>query len=180
MRDSNNELEEYVDYVKEMANSENDLARMEVRDCDLYRRLAKEYDNLDELIDKLFLSADLYTFIRENLAGEWEDLRTKHCDWGEERLANCLCFRISLKTDDRYKRFNFRYGHDEMVKLAKEVIREKPYDEKEVYAVEKAKYAKEHSRYGGRTAEAKWSDGGGTNPVSHKRRLRDRLNDEDD
>lgn len=181
MRDSANELEEYVEYVKEMANTENDLARMEVRDCDIYRRLSKEYENLDELIDQLFLKADLAVFIEECLAKEWEELRMKHnSDWSEDKLADCLCFRVSIAPDDRYKRFNFRYGSDKMHELALKVIRAKPYDEKEVYAVEKAKYAKYHSRYGGKSVAQERPNGGGTNPMSNKRRLRDRLNDQDD
>lgn len=181
MRDSGNELEEFAEYVKEVANTDDDLGRMNVRDCDLYRRLAKEYDNIDKLIDQLFLKADLHEFIKECLAKEWEDLRTKHLgsDWTDEKLAGCLCFRVSLSKDDRYKRFNFRYGSDEMTKLALEVIRSKPHDEKEVFAAEKDKYTKRHSGYSGQTVETKRTNGGNTNAVPTKRRLRDRLNDED-
>jgi len=146
---------QFIKYVKTQADDTSVFAYDEIKKSELYKELSKEYNNIDELVDKVWQKSDLYYKSKEWLEKNWEKcIKMRAYRDPEEKLAEYLVFHFAVFCSkitenvriDWYDRFVFKYGRDKLLGLCLKVVRKYP-NPHEVYENEEKKQANRKRGY---------------------------------
>lgn len=127
----NADIERFIELVKTEANKEEDFVEDRIKKTVLYKLLEARYDNVDELMKMALKKANWFEQLRDAMEYEWKKaVNQRVYNESLESKAERLVFYI--ETGSPYKnvitKCKWRYGIDEITKLAKEIVIKYPSD----------------------------------------------------
>jgi len=119
-----------VNLIKQEASKDELFSMEKIKSEKLYKILAEQYDNIDDVCAMALKKSTLYEHMRSTL----DDLRKSYLmeqryrviNEPEDKQMRYLMFIMSFKYLDLSQKFRFRYSLEEMQKLALESVKKYP------------------------------------------------------
>lgn len=119
------DIERFIELVKRESAKDEDFVEERVRKTVLFKLLESRYDNVDELMEMALKKSSWFERMRDALDYEWRRaINSRAYDEDNKRSSERLLAYMSFGSPYKevYEKFMWRYGRDEMLKLALEVV----------------------------------------------------------
>ena len=130
-----NDIKRFVAMVRKEADKDEDFVAARVKKTPLWKLLCSRYDNMEELLETALKKSTWYERMRGMLAKQRrQDVnmysRSEPVDEQAKNLVMKTSYGTLFSKDEHYafEKFMWRYGSDEAIKIAKEVVIEYPAD----------------------------------------------------
>jgi hypothetical protein len=115
------DIKRFIAQVKREADKDEDFVMERVRLLPLYKKLAEEYDNVDDLAEEAARRAGVYEKVRRFMF-DAERGRSHLITTADDKDADRIVWIVQVSRPGLYSKFAWRHGKDEMKKLARTVL----------------------------------------------------------
>jgi hypothetical protein len=129
------DVRRFIAFVKKESDKEEDFVMDRVRGTTIYKLLETKYSNMDEICELALRKSTLYERMRDILTRERKTMvNVISCFDPSDAQATNIVYRAGMISSWdpgghlAYERFMWRYGADEALKLATEVVLKYPAD----------------------------------------------------